>query len=167
MIKQVCRGWVTAKSRTRVSEINSSSYYCKSPLSETTWPMWSRLCKGQGELQRQKEVTFYLFLFRESTLGKKQEAEMLKKKTRYCCHQNQEMKVLHRERTTQFSSLNVFPQKSLVLGLSPYFVVWLSSCVTTLSPRFFTLKGDFPGGPVAKTPCSQCRGPRFHLWSWK
>ena len=25
MIKRVCRGWVTAKSRTRVSEINSSS----------------------------------------------------------------------------------------------------------------------------------------------
>ena len=25
--------------------------------------------------------------------------------------------------------------------------------------------GGFPGGPVAKTPRSQCRGPRFHLWS--
>ena len=24
---------------------------------------------------------------------------------------------------------------------------------------------DFPGDPVAKTPCSQCRGPRFDLWS--
>ena len=24
---------------------------------------------------------------------------------------------------------------------------------------------DFPRGPVAKTPCSQCRGPRFHPWS--
>ena len=24
---------------------------------------------------------------------------------------------------------------------------------------------DFPGGPVAKTPQSQCRGPRFHPWS--
>ena len=23
---------------------------------------------------------------------------------------------------------------------------------------------DFPGGPVVKTPCSQCRGPRFHPW---
>ena len=22
-------------------------------------------------------------------------------------------------------------------------------------------EGNFPGGPVAKTPCSQCRGPRF------
>ena len=21
-----------------------------------------------------------------------------------------------------------------------------------------------PGGPVTKTPCSQCRGPRFHAW---
>ena len=25
--------------------------------------------------------------------------------------------------------------------------------------------GDFPGGPVAKTPCSQCRGPRFNTSS--
>ena len=24
---------------------------------------------------------------------------------------------------------------------------------------------DFPGGPVAKTPCSRCRGPRFDPWS--
>ena len=24
---------------------------------------------------------------------------------------------------------------------------------------------DFPGGPVAKTPHSQCRGPRFTPWS--
>ena len=23
---------------------------------------------------------------------------------------------------------------------------------------------DFPGSPVAKTPCSQCRGPRFNPW---
>ena len=26
-------------------------------------------------------------------------------------------------------------------------------------------EGDFPGGPVAKTPHSQCREPRFELWS--
>ena len=24
---------------------------------------------------------------------------------------------------------------------------------------------DFPGGPVAKTPCSQCKGARFDTWS--
>ena len=24
---------------------------------------------------------------------------------------------------------------------------------------------DFPGGPVTKTPSSQCRGPRFAPWS--
>ena len=24
--------------------------------------------------------------------------------------------------------------------------------------------GDFPGGPVAKTLCSQCSGPGFNLW---
>ena len=27
--------------------------------------------------------------------------------------------------------------------------------------------GDFPGGPVAKTLCSQGRGPEFHPWSGK
>ena len=36
MIKQICRGLAIAKSRTRVSEISSSSWYCDSPLSETT-----------------------------------------------------------------------------------------------------------------------------------
>ena len=25
--------------------------------------------------------------------------------------------------------------------------------------------GDFPGGPVTKTLCSQCRGPGFDPWS--
>ena len=25
--------------------------------------------------------------------------------------------------------------------------------------------GDFPGGPVAKTPSSQCKGPGFYPWS--
>ena len=24
---------------------------------------------------------------------------------------------------------------------------------------------DFPGGPVARTPCSQCRGPGLDPWS--
>ena len=24
---------------------------------------------------------------------------------------------------------------------------------------------DFPGGPAAKIPCSQCRGPGFNPWS--
>ena len=25
--------------------------------------------------------------------------------------------------------------------------------------------GDFPGGAVGKTPCSQCRGPGLNPWS--
>ena len=29
----------------------------------------------------------------------------------------------------------------------------------------YSLFGDFPGGPVAKTVCSQCRGHGFHPWS--
>ena len=44
-----------AGARTRVREASSSSEYCKFSLSETAWPMWSRLCKEQAELQRQKE----------------------------------------------------------------------------------------------------------------
>ena len=28
-----------------------------------------------------------------------------------------------------------------------------------------SIYGDFPGGPVAKTLHSQCRGPRFDPWS--
>ena len=28
-----------------------------------------------------------------------------------------------------------------------------------------SLSGDFPGGPVVKTPCAQSRGPRFDPWS--
>ena len=66
MIKQVCKGLAVTKSRTRVSEIISSSYYCKSPLSEPAWPIWSRLCKEQAELQRQMSkrlCKIYLFLF--------------------------------------------------------------------------------------------------------
>ena len=27
------------------------------------------------------------------------------------------------------------------------------------------VEGDFPGGPMAKTLCSQCRVPRFDPWS--
>ena len=29
-----------------------------------------------------------------------------------------------------------------------------------------TTKGDFPGGSVAETLCSQCRGPGFDPWSY-
>ena len=40
----------------------------------------------------------------------------------------------------------------------------------TISPRRFLFFKksqvlDFPGGPVAKTPQSQCRGSKFHPWS--
>ena len=34
-----------------------------------------------------------------------------------------------------------------------------------LSVPKVTLFQDFPGGPVGKTLCSQCRGPRFDTWS--
>jgi len=30
--------------------------------------------------------------------------------------------------------------------------------------RIYNIR-DLPGDPVAKTPCSQCKGPGFHSWS--
>ena len=33
--------------------------------------------------------------------------------------------------------------------------------------KFKTKSWDMPGGPVAKTPFSQCRGLGFDPWSWK
>ena len=38
-----------------------------------------------------------------------------------------------------------------------------STAPVHLKTKFVT--GDFPGGPVGKTPCSQCRGPGFDPWS--
>ena len=32
-------------------------------------------------------------------------------------------------------------------------------------PTIIRKKGDFSGGPMAKTLHSQCRGSRFHPWS--
>ena len=41
--------------------------------------------------------------------------------------------------------------------------------VVSLDPSVFLHKrplcGDFPGGPVAKSLCSQCRWPGFDPWS--
>ena len=31
--------------------------------------------------------------------------------------------------------------------------------------HYLNYKSDFPGGPVSKTPCSQCRGLGFDPWS--
>ena len=39
---------------------------------------------------------------------------------------------------------------------------WGSNTVGLVKDRGY---GDFPGGPVAKTPCSQCKGPEFNSWS--
>ena len=37
--------------------------------------------------------------------------------------------------------------------------MFIPAAISVMSVR------DFLGGPVAKTPCSQCRGPRFDPWS--
>ena len=46
------------------------------------------------------------------------------------------------------------------------------SITSTLVPWFVGVKAikmgkfkDSPGSPIVKTPCSQCRGPRFDPWS--
>ena len=31
-------------------------------------------------------------------------------------------------------------------------------------PTIIRKKGDFSGGPMAKIPCSQCKGPGFDPW---
>ena len=53
---------------------------------------------------------------------------------------------------------------------APIFPSSVSECWQDLSPTGQKLKGnfrDFTGGPVAKTPGSQCRGSRFDPWVGK
>ena len=38
-------------------------------------------------------------------------------------------------------------------------------CTIRLLSSIFTITRDFPGGPVAKTPWSQSKGPEFNPWS--
>ena len=38
----------------------------------------------------------------------------------------------------------------------------ISGSVTAGTMLKMQIFRDFPGGPVAKTPCSQCRGPGFN-----
>ena len=52
MIKQICRGWAIAKSRTRVSEISFSSV---SPHFLRLRDLRDPDCKEQAESQRQNE----------------------------------------------------------------------------------------------------------------
>ena len=39
--------------------------------------------------------------------------------------------------------------------------------MTAKQNRLLKVSWDFLGGSVAKTPCSQCRGPEFHPQSGK
>ena len=45
------------------------------------------------------------------------------------------------------------------------FILSLLSCTNICSFSNKKQWWDFPGGPAAKTPCSQCRGPWFDPWS--
>ena len=56
------------------------------------------------------------------------------------------------------------------LGVSrynPVYIEWINNKVLLWHRELYSVScdGDFPGGPVAKTPHSQCRGPSVDLWS--
>ena len=50
-----------------------------------------------------------------------------------------------------------------------FFTPWVTWEALSVLRYTYTIKTgktrDLPCGPVAKTSCSQCRGPRFHPWS--
>ena len=62
------------------------------------------------------------------------------------------------------------PASSLLPGspdLYQHLLPQLSTCLTSHCCGKRSDPGDFPGGPVAKTPRSQCKGPGFDPWSDK
>ena len=74
----------------------------------------------------------------------------------------------------------LFPEASYVLFIrvhvqllsraQPFWPPRLLACQAPLSMELSRQEywsGDFPGGPVGKTPCSQCRGPWFDPWLGK
>ena len=54
--------------------------------------------------------------------------------------------------------LEVIPYMPLKMRMTCCLTVELNGCLKIFSR-------DFPGGPVVKTPCSACQGPRFNPWS--
>ena len=61
--------------------------------------------------------------------------------------------------------MNIVKRKRNLCTISQYYVKCVhlrSLCVDTQQE---TAIGDFPGGPVVKTPHFQCRGPGFDPWS--
>ena len=57
-------------------------------------------------------------------------------------------------------------KESLVLGQGLLGKWWWDGEVETKKERNSRRdEGDFPGGPLDKTPCFQCRGPEFDPWS--
>lgn len=53
-----------------------------------------------------------------------------------------------------------------ISGIGPH-EWYLGSLTVFLKSHHKTNCWSFPGGPVAKTSCSQCRGPRFYPYSGK
>ena len=57
-------------------------------------------------------------------------------------------------------------------AILPFAAIWmdlknitLSEVISFICAISKTIQMDFPGGPVAKTPCYQCMGPGFDPWS--
>ena len=72
--------------------------------------------------------------------------------------------------------LGIYPEKTIIqkdtftlIFIAALFTIaktWKQSkCPTTDEWIKKMWYRDFPGGPVGKTQCSQCRGPRFDPWS--
>ena len=70
-------------------------------------------------------------------------------------------------------SQRIFPRLAKIVrdegGFSEHLDLTYSGLGRTMKERVWVhisnLYWDFPGGPVAKTPHSQCRGSRLDAWS--
>ena len=59
------------------------------------------------------------------------------------------------------SSSGHFPLNTLQLPTYNPFSPWAINLGMKMTSKLREKSQDFPGGPVVKTLCSQCRGPRF------
>ena len=56
-------------------------------------------------------------------------------------------------------------QDCCFVPLIPDYLLWAGNMATWLHQLRNPRKGEFPGGPVVRALCSQCRGPKFDPWS--
>ena len=71
------------------------------------------------------------------------------------------------EMTSTLKKSQILEENRITLESAVSFLLWISpptECRQAGVDREHKVE-DFPGGPGAKTASSQCRGPRFDLWS--